>query len=75
MLTSNQVKAPVKAVLKVSMVVAGEYHERGETVELSARDFNYLKNFDRVAEATKDNVAEVKAAIKADDDAAVKAAK
>jgi hypothetical protein len=48
MLANNAKAAPVKARLKIHMVVGGEAHEAGDIVEMPAREFNYLANLDRV---------------------------
>ena len=61
MLTQNKSQVPVKALLLVSMVVKGENREAGEVVELPAREFNYLAQFDRVVVATTENVSALKA--------------
>lgn len=75
MLQSNQAKKPVKAVLRVSMIVDGEACEKGDVVELAHREFVYLANHDRVAEATSENVAAVRAEVKSEKEAAERAAK
>lgn len=75
MLKVNQANKPVEAVLRVDMLIQGEECEAGEVVELSARDFKYLHAHERVAEATKENVAQVLAEVKVRKDLAAKAAR
>jgi hypothetical protein len=74
MLTSNQKNAPVEAVLRVAMVVDKKRLEKGDVVEMSHSDFSYLAGHHRVAEATAENVAAVKAEIKSEKEAAERAA-
>lgn len=52
MLKGNAKALPVKARLKVDMVIAGEPREAGYVVEeMPVRDFKYLSNLDRVEAA------------------------
>jgi hypothetical protein len=74
MLTANKGNKTVKAVLRVDMVVDGERMEKGEVVEMSGHNFKYLLQHDRVAEATGENVAAVKAEIRSTEEAAKRAA-
>lgn len=73
MLKLNQSNKPMEAVLRVDMLIAGEECEAGEVVELSAREYRYLYAHDRVCEATKENVAAVRAEVKMRKDAAEQA--
>lgn len=73
MLTSTQKNQPVNSILRVDMIVDGERKEKGDEVPLSHRDFVYLSQHSRVAEATPENVAAVKAEIKAAAEAAERA--
>lgn len=74
MLSTNKGNKTVKAVLRVDMVVDGERMEKGEVVEMSGHNFKYLIQHDRVAEATTENIASVKAEVKATEEAARRAA-
>jgi hypothetical protein len=74
MLTTNKGNKKVNVVLRVDMVVDGERMEKGEVVEMSGHNFKYLVQHDRVAEATDENVAAVRAEIKATEEAAKRAA-
>ncbi len=60
-------------MLRVDMVVDGERMEKGDVVEMSGHNFKYLLQHDRVAEATAENIAAVKAEIKATEEAAKRA--
>jgi hypothetical protein len=74
MLTTNKGNKKVNVVLRVDMVVDGERMEKGDLVEMSGHNFKYLVQHDRVAEATPENVAAVKAEVKAKEEAAKRAA-
>ena len=74
MLTSSNKNAPVEVVLRVGMIVDKKPREKGEVVTLSHSDFVYLANHKRVAEATDENVAIVKAEIESEKEAAERAA-
>lgn len=74
MLTTNKANKTVRAVLRVDMVVDGERMEKGDVVEMSGHNFKYLVQHDRVAEATAENIAAVKAEIKSTEEAARRAA-
>lgn len=74
MLTTNKVNKTVNVVLRVDMVVDGERMEKGDVVEMSSHNFKYLVQHDRVAEATTENIAAVRAEIKATEEAAKRAA-
>jgi len=74
MLKQQKTQPPVKVVLKTHMIVDGEPHEKGDVVEVPYREFVYLSNYNRVAEANKENIAAVKAEIKAEEEAAEKQA-
>jgi len=56
------------------MVVDRENKEKGDIVSMSARDFKYLYHHDRVAEATKENVAAVLAEVASEKEAQKRAA-
>lgn len=60
MLSTNKGSKIVKAVLRVDMVVDGEFATKGDVVEMSSSNFKYLSQHDRVAEATAENVAAAK---------------
>jgi hypothetical protein len=51
MIRSQQPAAPVKARLLVDTIVDQVSRAKGEVVELSARDFKYLCNLNRVEAA------------------------
>lgn len=74
MLGLNAKPKPVEAVLRIDMMINGEECEAGEVVELSAREFKYNHHLNRCAEATKENVAAVRAEVAAKKEAAAKAA-
>ena len=74
MLTSSNKNEPVQAVLRVGMIVDKKPCEKGEVVELSHRDYTYLANHKRVAEATKENIEAVEAEIESEQEAAERAA-
>jgi hypothetical protein len=74
MLTTNKASKTVNVVLRVDMVVDGERMEKGDVVEMSGHNFKYLIQHDRVAEATAENIAAVRAEIKATEEAAKRAA-
>jgi hypothetical protein len=74
MLASSNKNEPVQAVLRVSMIVNKKPREKGEVVELSHRDFNYLATHKRVSEATRENIEAVKAEIESEKEAAERAA-
>ncbi len=71
MLTTSKSNKKMNVVLRVDMVVDGERMSKGDVVEMSSQNYKYLVQHDRVAEATAENVASVKAEIKS----AVEAAK
>jgi hypothetical protein len=73
MLAANKQSRTVRAVLKIDMVLDGERAQKGDVVDMSAREFRYLAHHDRVAEATVENVAAVKAQVKAEKDVAERA--
>src|SRR5208337_3924152 len=66
MLKSQIKPEKVSVVLRHHMVVDKERRAKGEIIDLSYRDYVYLANHDRVAEATKENIEAVKAEIKAE---------
>jgi hypothetical protein len=76
MLVSNSKadRAKVKAVLLFTMVIGdgddSDVKEKGDVVELSKREFTYLAEYGRVAEATPENIDNVKAEIAAEKKAA-----
>jgi hypothetical protein len=74
MLTSSNKNDPIQTVLRVAMVVDKKPHEKGEVVVLSHRDYVYLANHKRVAEATPENVKAVEAEIESEKEAAERAA-
>lgn len=74
MLTTTKGNKTVQAVLRVAMVVDGERMEKGDVVEMSSHNFKYLIQHDRVAEATPENIAAVKAETKSAEEAARRAA-
>ena len=74
MLTTNKGNKKVNVVLRVDMVVDGERMEKGVVVEMSGHNFKYLVQHDRVAEATGENIAAVKAEVKSTEEAAKRAA-
>jgi 7-keto-8-aminopelargonate synthetase-like enzyme len=69
MLTSSNKNDPIQTVLRVAMVVDKKPHEKGEVVVLSHRDYVYLANHKRVAEATPENVKAVEAEIESEKEA------
>jgi hypothetical protein len=73
MLSTNKGNKTVQAVLRVDMVVDGEREEKGAVVTMSGHNFKYLLQHDRVAEATPENIAAVKAEIKSTEAAAKRA--
>jgi hypothetical protein len=73
MLAANKQSKTVRTVLKIDMVFDGERAQKGDVVDMSAREFRYLAHHDRVAEATPENIAAVKAQIKSEKDAAERA--
>jgi ribosomal protein L9 len=73
MLTANKGNKSVNVVLRVDMVVDGERMEKGDVVEISGHNFKYLVQHDRVAEATTENIAAVKAEVKSAKEAAERA--
>ena len=76
MLTVTRENKKIDAVLLQDMIVTdGNHGEKGEVHELHPKDFRYLKTHGRVLEATKENVAEVKARIAAEKADAEKASK
>jgi hypothetical protein len=66
MITTNQPRHSVRAVLRHNMIVNGETRNKGEVEVFKANDFKYLENFERVAEDTPENVAAIKAEIAAE---------
>jgi hypothetical protein len=74
MLTTSKGSKTVQAVLRVAMIVDGERKEKGDVVTLSAHNYKYLAQHDRVAEATAENIAAVAAEIKSAEEAALRAA-
>jgi hypothetical protein len=74
MLSTNSKAATVRTVLRVDMVVAGNRMQKGAVVELARKDFVYLSQHDRVAEATAENISAVQAEVKAEKEAAKRAA-
>ncbi len=65
MLSTNKGNLTVKAVLRVDMVMDGKRMEKGDVVEMSGHNFKYLVQHDRVAEATTENIAAVRAQLSA----------
>lgn len=65
MLSTNKGNLTVKAVLRVDMVMDGKRMEKGDVVEMSGHNFKYLVQHDRVAEATTENIAAVRAELAA----------
>ena len=65
MLSTNKGNLTVKAVLRVDMVMDGKRMEKGDVVEMSGHNFKYLVQHDRVAEATTENIAAVRAELSA----------
>jgi hypothetical protein len=63
MLKANTNAEPVKAVLLMDQIVDGEHGEAGEVIELRPSEFKYLETYNRVAAATPENVARVKAEV------------
>jgi hypothetical protein len=66
MLKSQMKPEKVSVVLRHNMVVDKARKEKGEVVELSYRDYAYLSNHDRVADATEENIKVVRDEIKAE---------
>ena len=70
MAIKSKVEKPVKAVLRVEMIVDGEATAKGDVVELPHGTFRYLETHGRVFEATEENIAIVKAEIESEKKAA-----
>ena len=46
--SSRGQRAPIRARLKIDMLIDGEQYKAGDVVEMNHRDFKYLEQYERV---------------------------